>query len=127
MTCTTQQSIAKLLLLCALFLGMTQAAGNFSQTCNSLRYSNGALFASCRKRNGSYSLTVINLNAIISNRNGSLVWDAINGKYLNTCRNNRFGGTTLGASCAKPNGTYLLTSIDLNERIANIDGRLYYS
>jgi hypothetical protein len=44
--------------------------------------------------------------------------------YAITCSNLQLSGTVLSGSCNDMNGTPQSTSIDLNNRISNIDGAL---
>ncbi|MDJ0718834.1 MAG: CVNH domain-containing protein [Prochloraceae cyanobacterium] len=49
---------------------------NFSNTCEGIRLEGaGALFANCKRRNGSSNNTSINLDDRISNNNGNLTFD----------------------------------------------------
>ncbi|KAB5591463.1 hypothetical protein CTheo_5108 [Ceratobasidium theobromae] len=50
-----------------------QAANNFGATCNSISMtSNSALRANCRKVNGSYSTSTLDLSRCVVNINGNL-------------------------------------------------------
>ncbi|MEM7592834.1 MAG: CVNH domain-containing protein [Cyanobacteria bacterium P01_A01_bin.83] len=101
------------------------ALGDFSQTCDDVSIGGSTLSADCRRRNGSYNSTSINLNPDIENVNGSLKWQPSN--FIETCRNTALaGGGTMEAECKTRDQRWVSTRINLDDHIANIDGNLKY-
>jgi hypothetical protein len=122
-----------MLLLLALFLfpssrtdaASSQAArplSNFTATCTGIHITgSGIMTASCKKRNGQWNATALDLNTGVGNNNGTLVRGDTDFKA--TCRN--IGGTSiLSASCKRRNGTYNRTALDMNPYINNSNGSL---
>ncbi len=103
-------------------------AGNFLATCRNVRYSVSGteefvLYATCRRRNGSWVRSHINLDRYISNRNGYL--SSSGAKFSYTCRNIAlYSDGTLEAKCKTYNGDWRSTALNINRRISNIDGTL---
>ncbi|KAL7931857.1 Cyanovirin-N [Trichoderma chlorosporum] len=72
---------------------------------------------------GNWDESRINLNDLIGNEDGWFSWDGVN--FANSARNIRLEGTLLTADLPKRDGGYReRQGIQLNDRIANIDGRL---
>ena len=113
-----------------LFVDKAMATGQFSQTCENIELNGSNLSADCRKINGSYQGTSIDLDYEIGNLNGVLSWGDHN--FSITCKDMGLGQLftrqyVLNAKCEKADGfTYEQTEITLDEHIANIDGNLKY-
>lgn len=118
-------------------MGTAEAGGDFSRSCkfislNAHHHSTTAILtAYCRRRDGSYKKSSINLNNYITNTFGRLRWQR-GGNFAKSCSNIGFDFPfsmhRLTASCeggGSPNHTYS-SSVDLNAYIANIDGNLTY-
>ncbi|KAB5589445.1 hypothetical protein CTheo_7113 [Ceratobasidium theobromae] len=101
-----------------------QAANNFGTTCNSITMtSNNVLRASCRKVNGSYSTSTLDLNRCVVNNSGNLGCQS-NGNYAYSCNYCGLvgsGSTTMSCQCS-PGGHY--TTLNLNNCVGNNDGSL---
>jgi hypothetical protein len=107
-------------------------ATEFSQTCNDITLNGSTLSAVCEKADG-YSLnpTVINLDEYIGNLDGTLSWG--DSRFSLTCQDlglaqsiisNRY---IISGNCEKRDGhTLEATDIDLDDHIANINGKLKY-
>ena len=102
------------------------SAGLFTKSCRSTNFSGSILSSSCRDNNGNYKRTSIRLNPLIGNSNGVLLWRGRN--FTQTCKNIRLvgAGGALFADCRKNNGIFNSTSINLDDRISNTNGRLTY-
>lgn len=100
-------------------------AGDFSKSCYNSEVKDSVLYSNCRRINGSYNNTKIDLNPFIENVDGVLKWQPRN--FIQTCRNTALSGSSvMVAQCKKRNQVWNDTSIDLDDRIANIDGNLQY-
>jgi hypothetical protein len=122
-----------MLLLLALFLFPSSHAfaasqqvnmplSNFTATCTGIHITgSGIMTASCKKRNGQWNTSALDLNTHVGNNNGTLV--AGDSDFKASCRN--IGGTNvLRASCRRRNGTYNSTALDMNPYINNSNGSL---
>jgi len=117
-----------MLLLLALFLfpsshafaASSQAVkpfSNFTQTCTGIAITgSGIMTASCKKANGQWNATALDLNSGVGNNNGTLVRG--DSDFKATCRNIG-GNSVLRASCKRRNGTYNSTALDMNPYINN--------
>jgi hypothetical protein len=103
-------------------------AGNFSASCRDIRLQGTAsLSAICKNasnRPSDVNGPSLNLSLYISNYNGRLVWSS-QGGFKHTCYNSIvvFPATLL-STCKNNNGGQNNVSINLNERISNINGVL---
>ena len=123
-----------MLLLFALFLVPSSRAfaasppqvvtpfSNFTETCTHIAITgSGIMTASCKKANGQWNTTALDLNTGVGNNNGTLVTG--DSDFKASCRN--IGGTSiLTASCRRRNGTYNRTALDMNPYINNSNGSL---
>ncbi|NMG06876.1 CVNH domain-containing protein [Brasilonema sp. UFV-L1] len=101
------------------------ALGKFSRTCENISISGSKLSASCEKANGGFNQTSINLNPYIENVDGKLTWQPSN--FIETCRGTGLSGSNvLKAECKTRNQNFVSTSINLDDHIANIDGKLQF-
>ena len=110
------------------------AIGEFSRTCRDIQLTDDVgLEATCRTINGQNSQTGLNLNHHIINRNGQLRWRR-NGNYIDSCHScdvTTFGGggsirTILDCQCQRIDRSWVSAQLNLDERIANINGQLRY-
>jgi hypothetical protein len=102
--------------------------GDFTLSCRNITITNGAsLEAFCKTINGQEVQTGINLNHHIANINGQLVW-ATQGNFIATSRNCVIRGnrrvSILACKTLTINGFETNSSLNLDERIININGWL---
>lgn len=116
---------------CAIFLtfnlltGNAWATGEFSRTCTNINVDGSTLTADCERINGSYNDTSINLDNFIGNIDGTLEWGY--SEFSLTCNEVGLAGSNrLRAECRKRDQSPLGSYINLDEHIANIDGRLEF-
>jgi len=101
------------------------SGGNFSQSCNNSSIQGSTLYSTCRRINGSYNDTSINLNSVIENIDGSLKWQPSN--FIGSCRYTSLTRSSImTAQCRTRSQRYVNTSINLDDHIANINGVLKY-
>ncbi|MEB3282925.1 MAG: CVNH domain-containing protein [Lyngbya sp.] len=128
LTSFVKASVA-LLFVFALSFGLftnSAFAGKFSLTCYNTSISGSTLYSSCERADG-YTIneTSINLNSIIENVDGSLMWQPSN--FFETCRGLSLdGGSIMTAECKTRDQRWNSTKINLDDHIANIDGTLRY-
>jgi len=102
------------------------ALGNFSQSCKDIEIHGSELLASCRKVDGKFNPTSINLNPFIANVDGKLKWQPKN--FLESCFfPELFDNHTLKAKCKTRVQDFVYTTINLDNHIANIDGNLRFN
>jgi len=117
---------------------------NYAQTCYGYQLSGTTLSATCRTINGNWISSSINLQSIVGNTNGQLTMRrramtneqmemerremhkraGYTSGYANSCSSISLSGTVLSATCNDMNGYPHQTTIDLNNRISNINGQL---
>ena len=97
----------------------------FSASSTNVYLNSTVLNAQCRTIEGAVVSSSLDLNKCIANLLGILTW-AANGNFGLSSRNLAVKGSILTAECRKPDGTYLPSSIDLDEKITNDDGVLKY-
>ncbi|KIM58001.1 hypothetical protein SCLCIDRAFT_1218927 [Scleroderma citrinum Foug A] len=93
--------------------GSADSLSDWSYSCQDYYLSNPVLYASCRKENGSYDNTNINLDKCVTNTNGVL-YCATNGDYSPTCSGCYLSGTALVCNCKDDGQTERSTSVDLS-------------
>jgi len=114
----------------SMFASQAWATGDFSKSCDYPEMKGSVLLSSCRRMNGSYNNTSIDLNKYISNVNGLLKWDC-SGGFIESCEKIRLSSslktrhTEMNADC-EILGYLVEDGIDLDQHIANIDGVLTY-
>ncbi|MBH8577428.1 CVNH domain-containing protein [Nostocaceae cyanobacterium CENA369] len=123
-------TFALLFLLILLQSNIVLADGRFSGSCANIGIEKGRILeAYCRKNNGGYTQTSINLNNYIANDEGKLVWRR-NGRYIATSKNciltSQHGISFLRCNTRRENGNWKLSTLNLDRRIANINGQLKY-
>jgi hypothetical protein len=117
---------------CAIFLtfnlliGNAWATGDFSQTCENINITGSTLTADCERANGGYQDTSIDLDRYIGNIDGTLEWG--DRRFSLTCNEVGLAGNNrLRAECERRDQrSYLGSYINLDDHIANIDGRLKF-
>ncbi|KAL4077904.1 Cyanovirin-N [Scleroderma citrinum] len=97
------------------------AAQNWSESCTNYGLDGTELDASCRRDDGSYNPTSINLDNCIGNNNGVLV---CGGDYSASCSGCSMSGTTLDCTCREDSGTEHGTSVNLDDCVTNNNGNL---
>jgi hypothetical protein len=114
-----------------LVINPAMATGQFGKTCQDVQLNGSILSASCKRIDGTYEATKIDLDNFIGNLNGTLSWD--DHLFSLTCKDVGLSQSlstreyVLNAQCEKVDGkTYVPTEINLDEDIANIDGLLEY-
>jgi CVNH domain len=123
----------------AMPIGKAQARGDFSLSCVNLNvmstdFSNTALLtADCTNQHGRSVPASINLNDLIADdQDGNMQW-ASHGHFQRSCLHsgieNPFNEPrphNLAAFCLRENQSEVLTDIDLDQHIANINGKLMF-
>jgi hypothetical protein len=103
------------------------AAGNFTKTCSDIRIDNGVLMADCRAVNGEIAEVSYNLNSRVSNEDGTLRWEGGRFSETSQCKLDHYPDTTiLQCDTRKRDGSWTSDYLNLDERIANINGSLRY-
>ena len=82
----------------------------------------GTLTAQCRARNGIYKPATLDLDAYVGNRNGSFQWGGV--KYSRSARRVRLDGSQLKAELCDTRGAWHAATLELGERVVNVDGAL---
>ncbi|KIM64762.1 hypothetical protein SCLCIDRAFT_1212824 [Scleroderma citrinum Foug A] len=103
--------------------GSADSLSDWSHSCQNYYLSGTTLNASCRKENGQYGNTSINLNQCVTNTNGVL-YCGKNGDYSPTCSGCNLSGTSLDCQCKDKNQNEHSTSVDLNQCLTNNNGVL---
>jgi len=102
-------------------------AGNYSASSRGIRLEDDGrtLVADCRDVDGHHRQSRLDLNACLTNVNGSLRW-ARNGNFRASARNVRlvYGGKVLEAECGDGGGGWSRNHVRLDEMIENADGQL---
>jgi hypothetical protein len=102
-------------------------AGNYSASSRGTRLEDDGrtLVADCRDVNGHHRESRLDLNACLTNTNGSLRW-ARNGNFRASARDVRLvdGGRVLEAELGDGRGGWVRNHVRLDERIENANGRL---
>ncbi len=112
--------------LLSVFAGKAVALGGFSETCYDTTITDSILTSTCYKADGrTPNTSSIDLNEFIENVDGTLTWQPDN--FFETCRNLELvDESVLIAECKTRSQSWVETSIDIGEHIANIDGVLTY-
>jgi len=128
-------SILPFVLLATFFINpdVALANGGFTKECKNIKafvfirqggYS--PLNADCNNAAGQLALTYIDLNRLITNNDGKLVWQE-NGNFaasVKDCRVDVSDVSILQCKAAKREGGFVDASINLDEEIGNYDGEL---
>jgi len=117
--------IATISLWAASSSAQAQAPSSFQKSCTNITVSGVTLQANCRKVDGTWDSTSIQIIGI-ENINGVLkVTGASPSSYQKTCRDIGINGDVLMATCQKVDGSWQDTSLEI-PGIANINGVLKY-
>lgn len=115
----------------------TQQAGGFKWSCGEYHvHPNGLLEGDCADFQGHAAWTSLDLNYGIANDNGHLHWRA-GGGYAPSCSGCRIERgwmsegwqvdfSNLECECRALDGSWVSTSIDLNDQISNQNGQLAF-
>jgi hypothetical protein len=103
-----------------------QQMSTYQDSCSRIRVHGATLAADCRRMDGSFNETAIEIRGI-ANIDGSLQFSSMvqPSSYQLTCRHIRVTGATLTALCRRIDGSFHESST-LIPGIANIDGNLQY-
>ena len=96
----------------------------FSQSSRNIKIDGCVLSADCQDLQGSYQPSTLNLNDYIANEDGSMVWRKGGNFWASSRGSSLTDPAILHAQCRKIDGNYASSQIDLDEKIANIDGKL---
>ncbi|KAL5042158.1 hypothetical protein BDW71DRAFT_190609 [Aspergillus fruticulosus] len=100
------------------------AAQGFSTECSDISLTDDWLVATCPTGSGDSITSSVFLNAKIANTNGILEW-AEDGHYSQSCEDCTLDGATLLCECKTASlPSYLNSTLDLEEHIANYEGHL---
>jgi hypothetical protein len=110
--------------LCGLFalVSADQAHASFARTCEQIRLLGTQLVAVCEKVNGTFAQSTVELNDVVGNDNGRLVFGASG--FARACDNIQLQGAVLQADCLSASGNRLRSRLNLDAHIANDDGQL---
>jgi CVNH domain len=110
----------------AAFSARAQSASTYQMSCNGIGAAGSTMFANCRRINGSFSRTSIQIRGI-ENINGALRFSGMGqtSTFQNSCSHIGVAGSTLYAACRRIDGGFERASI-LIPGIENIDGQLHY-
>ena len=103
------------------------SSSNYQNSCRNIRVDEATLSARCRRVNGGFNRTSIEIRGI-ENRDGILTYlsDATDSSnYQNSCQNIQVYKSFLSARCQRVNGSSSTTSISIRG-IENRDGALNY-
>lgn len=99
---------------------------SFSKSAQNTHVKGGHLHSTCRRINGDWNESVINLDHYIGNNNGELEWGGQN--FSQSCQNITIhDGHKLKCEARRIDGSWNHTSINLDERIGNNDGNLQHN
>jgi hypothetical protein len=117
--------IATISLCVAFSSAQADTPSSFQKSCTNITVSRATLQAQCRKIDGTWNSTSIEITGI-ENINGVLkVTGASPSSYQKTCRDIGINGDVLMATCQKVDGSWQGTSLEV-PGIANINGVLKY-
>jgi hypothetical protein len=115
------------------YISDPKSPGDFSGSCKNLglnanNFSKTAMLtADCRRKDGTYLKSEVNLNDLITNNHGSLQWGHSGGAdFQQSCSGDALSGSKLTGSCVASPEVKKSTQIDLNEKITNDNGKLIY-
>ena len=108
-----------------LFILEALATMAFSRSSVDIKLEGSQLKARCKDRAGSYHDSAVELNNYIANIDGLLKWRP-NGNFVASSRNVVLAGSVLKCHSKTREGTWRYTSINLDEKISNYNGKLIY-
>ena len=98
---------------------------SFSTTSRSIKLSGSTtLLAECKKTDGTWVPSSLNLDTGIGNTEGS--FDTSSKDYSLSANNVKLTGTTLSANLKTTGGSFMAASIDLDTVVANLEGVLTF-
>lgn len=97
----------------------------FSRSSTDIKLEGSHLKARCKDRAGRYQDSAIELNNYIENIDGLLKWQP-NGNFIANSRDVVLKGPMLECQSKTRNGAWRYTSINLDEKIFNYNGKLIY-
>lgn len=98
---------------------------SFSKSAQNTHLKGSHLHATCRRVDGSWNETKIDLDRHIGNDNGVLVWGGEN--FLSSCQNVTIqNGHKLKCEARRINGTWNHTEINLDDKLGNNNGDLTF-
>jgi hypothetical protein len=123
---STLKSAALVLPTTFAFPAQAQQVSSYQDRCRHIRVHGATLAAECRRMDGSFNDTAIEIRGI-ANIDGNLQFSSMadSSSYQITCRHIRVIGATLTAVCRRMDGSFNESST-LIPGIANIDGNLQY-
>ncbi|KAL8789101.1 MAG: hypothetical protein Q9213_001364 [Squamulea squamosa] len=95
---------------------------SFDLSCRNIRLDGSTLYAACRRVNGSYVTSSLELDTIIGNINGVLKWGHKN--FSLSAKNVRLEDHVLKADLRTLSGSYIAGELQLGSNISNIGGML---
>jgi hypothetical protein len=101
----------------------SDSTGNFAASCSGISLSGSVLSASCYAISGQLQPTSLDLNTCITNDDGIAAFQA-NGGYGGSCHGCSLHGTVMTCQCSDYFGQSRATSIDVNDRVSNCNGKL---
>ena len=97
----------------------------FSRSSVDIKLEGSQLKARCKDRAGSYHDSAVELNNYIANIDGLLKWRP-NGNFVASSRIVVLAGSVLKGHSKTREGAWRYTSINLDEKISNYNGKLIY-
>ena len=108
-----------------LFILEALATMAFSRSSADIKLEGSYLKARCKDRAGSFHDSAVELNNYIANIDGLLKWQP-NGNFVASSRNVILAGAVLKCQSKTRKGAWRDTSINLDEKISNYNGKLIY-
>jgi hypothetical protein len=100
-----------------------QTQPHFMSSCKDTSLSESIMSAFCKRNDGSWVQSKVNLNFCIGNINGVMVWMK-DRAYNNSSMNCRLNASIIYCNSRRLDGTWYNNTFDLNYGISNIDGVL---
>lgn len=99
----------------------------FSRSARNVSYDakNACLKAEVQTQRGDWVMSSISLDLLITNRNGRLEWET-DGGFSRSVKDVTVVGGLLTCIAQSASGAHVKSTLDLDKRIANVDGCLVY-